>query len=66
VSVTASPGWCSVSVDGVARGVTPVTNFEVSPGAHRLECVPPTGKAQSTSITVAEGSSAHHGFTLEE
>jgi hypothetical protein len=66
LSVTASPGWCSVSVDGVARGVTPVTGFELTPGAHRIDCVPPTGRAQSTTITASEGSAAHHGFALEE
>jgi serine/threonine protein kinase len=66
LSVVANPGWCSVSVDGVARGVTPVQFFELGAGAHRIDCVPPSGKPKSANITVAEGSAAHFRFALEE
>jgi serine/threonine protein kinase len=66
LSITASPGWCSVSVDGVARGVTPVAWFEVSAGPHRIDCVPPSGKIQTATVTTFEGSSARHAFTLED
>jgi serine/threonine protein kinase len=67
LSITASPGWCSVSVDGVARGVTPVSGwFELIGGTHRVDCVPPNGKPQSATFTVAEGGSASHTFTVEE
>ncbi|MDP9000025.1 MAG: serine/threonine protein kinase [Myxococcota bacterium] len=66
LSITAGPGWCSVSVDGVARGVTPVTGFELTAGAHRVDCVPPVGKAQSATISVPDGGAAHHAFNVEE
>jgi serine/threonine-protein kinase len=66
LSVTASPGWCSVSIDGVARAVTPVSGFEVPAGTHRIDCVPPNGKPRSAMVTLSEGGAAHHAFTLEE
>jgi serine/threonine-protein kinase len=66
LSITASPGWCSISVDGVARGITPVTANDLTAGVHRVECVPPMGKAQSATLLMTEGSSARHSFTLEE
>jgi hypothetical protein len=66
LSITASPGWCSVSIDGVARGVTPMSGFEVRPGAHRVECVPPTGKPRMATVTVADGRLARRAFSLEE
>jgi serine/threonine protein kinase len=66
LSITASPGWCSVSIDGVARAVTPVTGFEVAAGTHRVDCVPPNGKPRSATVTLSEGGTAHHAFTLDE
>jgi hypothetical protein len=66
LSIVASPGWCSVSVDGVARGVTPVQFFELPVGAHRLDCVPPSGKPKSANVTVTDGSAAHFRFALDE
>jgi eukaryotic-like serine/threonine-protein kinase len=66
LSITASPGWCSVSIDGVSRGVTPVTGFEVPAGAHRIDCVPPTGQPRTAKVKVPEGRAAHHAFALEE
>jgi serine/threonine-protein kinase len=66
LSITASPGWCSVSIDGVARGVTPMSGFEVRPGAHRVECVPPSGKPRTATVTVADGRLARRAFSLEE
>jgi eukaryotic-like serine/threonine-protein kinase len=66
LSITASPGWCSVSIDGVARGVTPMTGFEATAGAHRVDCVPPTGKPRTASVSVPEGSTGRHAFTLDE
>jgi serine/threonine-protein kinase len=66
LSVSASPGWCSVSVDGVARGVTPLASIEVPAGAHRVDCVPPSGRARAASVTVGEGTLARHKFALDE
>jgi serine/threonine-protein kinase len=66
LSVIASPGWCSVSIDGVQRGVTPLATFELPAGGHRLDCVSPSGKSRTASINVAEGTATHYRFTLEE
>jgi eukaryotic-like serine/threonine-protein kinase len=66
MSITASPGWCSVSVDGAARGVTPLTGYELPVGVHRIDCVSPTGRPRSANVTVSETGTAHHAFTLEE
>jgi serine/threonine-protein kinase len=66
LSVIATPGWCSVSVDGVQRGVTPLATFELPAGGHRLDCVSPSGKSRTASINVAEGTATHYRFTLEE
>ncbi len=66
LSVAASPGWCSISVDGIARGVTPVASLELPAGAHRLDCVPPAGKPHAVSVNIAEGVLTRHKFALEE
>ena len=46
LSVVASPGWCSISVDGQQRGVTPLNAFELPAGRHRVDCVPPNGRRE--------------------
>jgi serine/threonine-protein kinase len=66
LSIIASPGWCAVSVDGVQRGVTPLSTFELPAGSHRLDCVSPSGRSRTASINVAEGTATHYRFTLEE
>lgn len=66
LSIVASPGWCSVSVDGTQRGVTPLTGFDVTAGTHRVDCTPPSGKSRSATVSVAEGTATHYRFALDE
>ncbi len=66
LSIVASPGWCSVSVDGTQRGVTPLTGFDVPAGTHRVDCTPPSGKSRSATVSVAEGTATHYRFALDE
>jgi len=66
LSIVASPGWCSVSVDGTQRGVTPLTGFDVPAGTHRVDCTPPTGKSRTATVSVAEGTATHYRFALDE
>jgi serine/threonine protein kinase len=66
LSVVSNPGSCTVSVDGVSHGTTPLGAFEVSAGPHRIECSPPNGKSKSVNVVVAEGSAAHYNFALDE
>jgi serine/threonine protein kinase len=66
LSIVASPGWCSVSVDGTQRGVTPLTGFDVPAGTHRVDCTPPSGKSRTATVSVAEGTATHYRFALDE
>jgi serine/threonine-protein kinase len=66
LSIVAKPGWCSVSVDGQPRGVTPLSAFELPAGTHRVDCVPPSGKPRTSSVNVAEGTATHYTFALDE
>ncbi len=66
LSITANPGWCSVTIDGVPRGVTPVAVVELSAGPHHVDCVPPSGKPRTATLVVSEGSAARFAFALEE
>jgi len=66
LSIVASPGWCSISVDGTQRGVTPLTGFDVPAGTHRVDCTPPSGKSRTATVSVAEGTATHYRFALDE
>jgi hypothetical protein len=47
-------------------GVTPLASVEVTAGTHRLDCVPPAGKARAVKVTVGEGATTRHKFSLDE
>jgi hypothetical protein len=66
LAIIASPGACSVSVDGVARGMTPLGGIELPAGPHRIDCAPPSGKPKSVNVTISEGASARYKFSLED
>jgi eukaryotic-like serine/threonine-protein kinase len=66
LAIVASPGSCAVSVDGVARGNTPLGGLELAAGPHRIECAPPSGKAKTVSVTISEGASARYRFSFDE
>jgi serine/threonine-protein kinase len=66
LSIAAAPGRCTVSVDGVQRGVTPLTTFELPAGSHRVECAPPGGRTRTVSVNVAEGTATRYKFALDE
>lgn len=64
--VTAAPGWCKLSVDGVEKGPTPIAAADVPAGAHALKCVTASGKTRTASVSVGDGSTAKHRFTLDD
>jgi serine/threonine-protein kinase len=64
LNVGASPGWCNVSVDGVARGATPVAGLELSAGSHRVVCTPPDHAPMSTTVAIAADGTTRYRFTL--
>jgi serine/threonine-protein kinase len=64
LNVGASGGWCNVTVDGTARGATPVAGVELPAGTHRLTCTTAEGKTQSATVTVPVDGTARYKFTL--
>jgi serine/threonine protein kinase len=64
LTVAATPGACAVSIDGVARGDTPLPSLELSVGIHRVECAPPDGAPQAVKLVISEGTEAHYQFAL--
>ena len=59
LNVGATGGWCNVTVDGVARGATPVAGVDLSAGSHKVTCAPADGKAQTAMVVVpADGTAA--------
>ncbi len=64
LNVGASPGWCNVSIDGVARGPTPLAGLELSAGSHRVVCTAPDHPAMSATVTVAPDATTRYRFTL--
>lgn len=55
ISVAATSGWCTVAVDGVSRGPTPIASLDLVAGPHQLVCTPASGKAKSLMVIVPEG-----------
>jgi serine/threonine-protein kinase len=66
LAVAASPGYCTVTVDGMKQGPTPIARLDLSAGEHRLECTTPAGKTRSTSITIQDGQTTRYRFMLED
>ncbi|MBX3232410.1 MAG: serine/threonine protein kinase [Labilithrix sp.] len=62
LEVAASPGSCAISVDGVARGTTPVTLDDLSAGEHALECRPPSGPARAATVTLEASRTLRYRF----
>jgi len=66
LSVGVNTGWCNVSVDGVARGSTPLANLEVSAGYHRLVCTPPDAPAMTTGVNVSADNTTRYKFKIPQ
>ncbi len=66
LNVTAHGGWCNVSVDGVARGPTPVAGIVLPAGSHTITCAPESGRSQSRVVHVDADATARVAFTLAE
>lgn len=64
--VTASPGWCNLTVDGKEKGPTPVAGIDLPSGAHQLRCDAPGGKIKTQSVTVQEGATSRVKISLED
>ncbi len=64
LNVGAAGGWCNVSVDGTARGATPVAGLELSAGNHRVVCITSEGKTLSATVAVPADGTARYKFSL--
>ncbi len=64
LNVGASGGWCNVTIDGVARGATPIAGIDLSAGPHKVTCAPPDGKVQTASVAIPAEGTARYRFTL--
>lgn len=65
LNVGAAGGWCNVSVDGQARGATPLAGLELSAGTHSVTCTTPDGTTKTSSVTVHPDAVARVKFSLE-
>jgi hypothetical protein len=64
LNVSASGGWCNISVDGAAKGPTPVAGIELNAGPHRVICAPEGKAPLSTTITVPADGVVRHKFVI--
>jgi serine/threonine protein kinase len=64
MNVGAAGGWCNVSVDGVAKGATPVAGLELSAGPHHVTCTAPDHAPMSATVVVPADGTARYRFTL--
>lgn len=64
LNVGASGGWCNVTVDGQAKGATPVAGVDLAAGSHKVTCTTPDGKTQSASVNVAPNDTTRYRFSL--
>ncbi len=64
LNVGATGGWCNVTVDGSARGATPVAGLELSAGPHKVTCTTADGKTQSATVSVPTDGTARQKFAI--
>ena len=66
LAVAAGPGVCSVSVDGIKQGETPIASVAIAPGSHKLECTSPSGRVYATTVSIQDGATTRYRFALDE
>ena len=65
LTVSATP-WCNISIDGRAVGQTPVVNYTVDSGSHRITCVnPDLSLRRSITVSVAAGQTVRRRINLQ-
>jgi hypothetical protein len=62
MAVSSTPNPCTIKVDGVPRGVTPILQLDLLAGDHTIECAPIRGKTSSISVRVKEGATSTQLF----
>jgi len=66
LNVAASPGWCTITIDGKEHGPTPLASIDLAAGPHQIVCKPATGKARTASVIVQDGASSKYRFALDD
>lgn len=66
LTVTARPGKCWLTIDGVSRGTTPLRALELTAGVHQVDCSRPGEKSRAISLAVTEGNDAYYQFVPTE
>jgi serine/threonine-protein kinase len=66
LSIAASPGWCTVSVDGISKGPTPIAQLDLPAGPHTLKCEPVRGKPKTGAVVIQDGAVSRYKFALDE
>jgi serine/threonine-protein kinase len=64
LNISASGGWCNVSVDGQSKGPTPIAGIDLASGPHTVTCTPEGGKAQSAQVNVPIDGTGRYKFNL--
>lgn len=65
LSVHSKPRNCTVLVDGVTKGLTPLEDIELTEGTHDLACQQSNGVLRTTRVQVPRGGKAQHTFRLD-
>ena len=66
LNLAASPGWCTITIDGKEHGPTPLASIDLPAGPHQIVCKPATGKARTASVIVQDGASSKYRFALDD
>lgn len=65
LSVSSSPGACTLTVDGKPSGATPIANLDLPVGSHQLRCEG-VGKSRTSTVTVLDGATTKVRFALDD
>ena len=65
VIITASPGFCTLFVDGKAVGATPIAGVDLATGPHYLRCEGIGGRTRTSNIVVQESTTVRYKFNFD-
>jgi len=66
LSLAASPGWCTITIDGTDRGPTPIAAVDLPAGPHQISCKPQNGKQRVASVVIQDGATSKYRFALDD
>lgn len=63
LTITAKKSKCSLTIDGVSHGPTPLLSLELSAGIHEIDCARPGSRVRTVSVEVKEGTDVYYQFS---